>query len=190
LAAQSAPPQSQSQEKPKPASEQVKPAPAQSKAAPAQPAASPAAADSPAPPKKAKKVWTTDDVAGMAGGSPAPSPRQKEEASSNADREEGKGEAQSKKAPPPQHQDPEYYKARLTPLRDELRDVESKLSKLQSTPTDYRTGSRTESVAGLPTHSFTVQNEIERLERRRETLKKRIAEIETEARSNGVSIYY
>lgn len=95
---------------------------------------------------------------------------------------------QSQSGAVPQEQDPAYYQQRLAPLRSELSKVQSEINRLQATPTDYRTGSKTESVLGQGTHSYTVQNELERLQRRRESLQKRIAEIEAEAQRNGVTL--
>ncbi len=91
---------------------------------------------------------------------------------------------------PRQEEDPEYYRQRLRPLRDELMRTETELSRLRgSSSYDYRTDSvvsDSDRYKRVPTISNTVKYELERLESKRRDLQKRITEIEEEAARNRV----
>ena len=145
-----------------------------------------------------KRVWTNDDLERPAPRTTERRPRQGDRQQESADQpDEPATPASGQKAKssgvqpaPRQEEDPEYYRHRLTPLREELAEVESELRRLRSTPTDYRTGIQAERTASASTISNTVQNDIERLQRRKLDIEKRIAAIEAEAARNGVTLPY
>ncbi len=91
-----------------------------------------------------------------------------------------------------QEQDPEYYLARLQPLREELARVNAELRRLRNDSTyDYRTQSvvsSSDANSRTPTISSSRKYEMERYEPKQRDLEKRIAEIEEEAARHGVGL--
>jgi hypothetical protein len=164
-AAQSAP-----QQPPKEPAAQEKPA-TQQKA--------PAKTQDKAPPKKAKRVFTNDDLENSAA-RPNPRRREKEEEAEEAS-ESKPTKAAAKRAAARPEETQEYYYEKMAPLRSELSQVESDLSSARYKP-EY------DPQTGRPIISHTKQNEIERLERKRGDLQKRIAAVCEEAARNNVSV--
>ena len=117
--------------------------------------------------------------------------KEKREAAEHESRPAERGS--ERRAYPRQEQDPEYYRLRLQPLREELAQVESDLRSVRNNSTyDYRTDSvvsHSDRNSRTPTISNTIKNKIDSLESKKRDLQKRIAEIEEEAARNGVNLY-
>lgn len=130
-----------------------------------------------------KKVFTNDEVSTTPEPEPdAPRKGSPSKTSSASSMEKsstsGKSEAgQSEKLP---EQDPEHYRQRLQPLREQLSEVKNEINRVRySSP---------QTTAGLPTISNTQQNELDRLQRKQSDLERRIAAICEEASRNNVSV--
>lgn len=159
-------------------------------------AAGPQAAEKPAKPKE-KKVWTNDDLERLprwtistASSEPAP-PRPARAEVEEAETAEATAEAASAKKPaeekpaskPPKEQDPEYWRRQLAPLRQQLQDVESQISRIRSSSGQAETGGLNVARPGGP---LGPENTIEQLERRRASLQQQIDSIEDQARRYGI----
>lgn len=140
----------------------------------------PAKAEPKAPAKKLKRVFTNDDVERPG---ERPNPRESEDAEENADARPAKSKtkASGNSAAARPEETREYYTEKIAPLRNELHQVESELSSARYKP-EYDPQTR------RPIISHSKQNEVERLERRRGELQKRIAAVCEEAARNNVSV--
>lgn len=134
-----------------------------------------------------KKVFTNDEVASTpepAAASPrkpstktsSASTKQKSSASSKSESESARDRSDEK---PPELTSDHYYQ-RLQPLRDQLSEVTEEITRLR-----YYTPQTT---AGMPTISHSQKNELERLERKKADIEKRIAAVCEEAKRNDVSV--
>jgi len=144
-----------------------------------------------AKPKKAKKVWTNEDLerlresssisvlGGPAAPAGAPSKGAAEEAGGGGEKA-GAGGAAYVKA-----KDPQWYQQRMASLRAELERTEKEISRLQNFLQNPSTGQ-----AGLTLGQYNARlspgNQIEQLERRREEVRRQIDDLEAEARRNGI----
>lgn len=154
-------------------------------AAPALAAQLPPQKPAPQPPvKKAKKIWTNDDLealresanvsTGSAESAAAP-------AGASAVAEAGEKAAAQKEEDPA-----EKLRKRLTPLRAELDSVEAQLRSLRGARTSGGTTGQGISMIKAP-GGMTTDEQIKLLEQRRADLLRQIADIEEEARRMGVS---
>lgn len=144
-----------------------------------------------------KKVYTNEDVSASSAAASSGRSRSRDpfraESGAKEDRSGAEGESAGKpsgqpSADKPQEQDPQYYRDRLDPLQAELAEVKRELTRLRNVPRDYRTGLQAERTAGASTISNTVQNDIERFERRQADLERRIVTICDEASRNSVRV--
>ncbi len=132
-----------------------------------------------------KKVFTNEEVASTPDPSPA-SPRKPSTKTSSASTKQkssasSKSESESDRSDekPPELTRDHYYQ-RLQPLRDQLSEVTEEITRLR-----YYTPQTT---AGMPTISNSQKNDLERLERKKADIEKRIAAVCEEARRNDVSV--
>ena len=152
-------------------------APSQKTASPAQP-----------PTKKARKVWTNEDLEALRPSGitvstpPAAAPASASEAAAAADTDEKAGGKKKEKEVDPV----EKILKRLAPLRAELDAVEARLRSLrQARSTGNTTGGGmdiSQSPGGLNT-----ENQLSQLEQRRSDLLRQIAALEDEARRKGIA---
>ncbi len=156
--------------------------------------AAPAMASQAAPPqkqppaKKAKKVWTNEDLEALrpsgvtASGTAAVAPSAAGEAPP-ADESADKAAAEKKE----KEEDPvEKLRTRLTPLRTELDAVEAQLRSLRQNRASGRTTGGGMDVSKAP-GGLNTDDQIAQLETRRNDLLRQIAAIEDEARRSGIA---
>lgn len=103
--------------------------------------------------------------------------------------EEETPEAEKPKPLPPREQDPEYYRDRLRPLRDELAQVNRRISDLQRSVQTGGGGAGGGGVGLLQSSDAGVdpRDRLAQLQRRRDELQRQISSIEAEARRNGLN---
>lgn len=140
-----------------------------------------------AKPRKAKKVWTNDDLdrlrntvpVSTLGASPARA-QAAGEAAAGGPEKAGAPEAL------PKEKDPEWYRQQMGSLRAELERTEKEISRLRSFLANPSTGQ-----AGLALNkendSLSPANQIELLQRRRDEVKHQMDDLEDQARRNGIS---
>ncbi len=142
-------------------------------------------------PKKAKKVWTNDDLEslrdrpGLSVAGEAPPASEAPPAEGEKRAKAGPAEAGALAAPPPKEKDPKSYQKRLAPLRAELARITSEIQKVR----EFRAEARADQgglVLGKAPLPLTPENQIEQLERRHRSVQQQIDEIEDEARRNGI----
>jgi len=148
--------------------------------------------------KRTPKVWTNDEVevltrtgpvsiaeAESAPEAPAPAAAEGEAAPAAEGAAEGAAEAVAEegKPLPPKEQDPEYWRKRLQPLRDELTKVEQQIQQLRSG--QNQAASNAVSLKN-DAPGVDVADTIRRLERKREDLLRQIDDVQAEARRAGV----
>lgn len=157
---------------------QQPPPPAQEKSA--APAKAPAKSDAPAkaPAKKPKRVFTNDEVDGIAPRSRESAPAEEESTDKSSKKKTTTAKSDGTGKRPEETR--EYYDEKLVPLRTELYQVDSELSSARYKP-EY------DPQTGRPIISHSKQNEVERLERRKADIQKKIAGICEEAARNNVS---
>lgn len=150
-------------------------------------AASPAAsAQVQQPPgKKAKKVWTNDDLDAMRGGSRQGDVRASagESAGTSAAAEE---KPTGKDKPLPREKDPKLYREKLVPLRSQLEQLDAQIKQLRQQLTHPIEGTN---ALDLSHTSVIMQPEValKELEQKRQQLQQKIDDLEDEARRNGIS---
>jgi len=137
----------------------------------------------------AGKVWTNEDLEQLRGSSAmsvtgaeaAAEPATRTEAAATEGGAGGGGEA--KEEAKPKEEDPEYWRKRLEPLRNELAQTEQQLQ--QSRSGQGQAGSNS---LNLSTNApgAEVADTIRRLERRREEIQREITAVQDEARRLGV----
>jgi chromosome segregation ATPase len=141
----------------------------------------------------AGKVWTNDDLVKLRG-SAALSVTGAAAAAEPAERAEGAGAeaaagegGEAAEEVKPKEQDPEYWRKRLEPLRNELAQVEQQLRQSRGGQ-----GQAASNALDLKTNApgADVADTIQRLERRRAEIQQQIAAIEDEARRLGVPAGY
>jgi len=129
-----------------------------------------------------KKVFTNDEVSTTAPESENPPKGSASKTSSASSKEKSStsGKSESGKSEKPPEQNPDLYRQRLQPLREQLSEVKNEINRVRysSPPT----------TAGMPTISNTQQNELEHLQRRQADLERRIAAICEEASRNNVTV--
>lgn len=138
------------------------------------------------PEKKAKKVWTNDDLDELraqshwASGSDSSSGTSAQAGTTEA------GPTENKPAPLPREKDPETYQKKLAALRAQLGQIDSQIRSLRNsmnTPISGGNGVNlsTATVTGRP------ENQIEALEKQKQQIQQQIDAVEAEARRNGIS---
>lgn len=156
------------------------------------------------PQRPRKKVWTNDDLEqlrlrgriNIVGGQPAETTSEQKPAEAPTGETPAAGEAaaeseapaeEAPKPLPPREQDPEYYRERLRPLRNELAQLERQITDLENT---IRTGGggRSGGVGLLQSNpGVDPRDTLARLRRQRDQLRAQMAGIEAEARRHGLS---
>lgn len=137
------------------------------------------------------KIWTNDDINALkgvplsvTGTTPAPAAgegaAEGEGAGATGDAAaEGEAEPQ-----PPKEETREYWQGRLQALQDQLQQVDQQIQSLRSG--QGQAGSNALNVAG-GNAGVQVEDSIRRLETRRQQLQQQIADLQDEARRQGVS---
>lgn len=142
----------------------------------------------------AGKVWTNDDLEQIRGGGAASvtgSETSAEPAASTEAAREGSagagGEAKETEEVKPKEQDPEYWRKKLEPLRNELAQIEQQLQQSRSGQ-----GKAVSNSLDLNTNApgADVADTIRRLEQRRTQIQQEIAAIQDEARRLGLPAGY
>ena len=137
----------------------------------------------------AGKVWTNDDLEQLRGtaamsvtgpGAAAEPATRTEAAAPEGGAGEG-GEATEEALP--KEKDPEYWRKRLEPLRNELTEIEQQLQRSRSG--QGQAGSNSMNLS-TDAPGANVADTIRRLERRREEIQREITAIQEEARRLGV----
>ena len=134
----------------------------------------------------AGKVWTNDDLEQLRGSAALTVTGTETVAAPPASTEAagGAGEgAEATEEAPPKEQDPEYWRKRLEPLRNELTEIEQQLQRSRSG--QGQAGSNSLSLTS-DAPGADVADTIRRLERRREEIQREITAIQEEARRLGV----
>lgn len=133
------------------------------------------------PEKKAKKVWTNDDLdslrAGPRGGGGSASA-----GASAAEEEKPAG----KEKPVPREKDSKMYREKLAPLRAQLEQVDAQIKQVRDQLTNPVKGSN---AVDLSHTSAIMRPEaaLSQLEQKRREIQQKIDDLEEEARRNGVS---
>ncbi len=140
------------------------------------------------PAKKAKKIWTNEDLEALrpsgvaASATPSAVPSAAGEASAG---EETAAKATAEKKD--KEEDPvEKLRKRLTPLRAEIDAVDAQLRSLRQNRSSGRTSGGGMDVSKT-TGGMNTEDQIAQLERRRGDLLRQIAAIEDEARRAGIA---
>ena len=149
--------------------------------------AAPAPASQARPPaKKAKKVWTNEDLealrpAGISVGTAAVAPAAAGEDASKEPAEKTDAEKKGKEEDPV-----EKILKRLAPLRLELASVEAQLQSLRQARSTGNTTGGGMDVSKAP-GGLTTENQVSQLESRRSDLLRQISSVEDEARRKGIA---
>jgi len=138
-------------------------------------------------PKKAKKVWTNDDLEQLRGTAPvtvAGAPATPSGAAAKGAGEEAAGGEE--KGPYVKEKDPKWYGQRMASLREELDKTEKEISRLRNflrNPSSGQAGL----ALGQENARLSPANQIDQLERQREKIRRQMDDLEAEARRNGIS---
>jgi hypothetical protein len=135
--------------------------------------------------KKAKKVWTNEDLERLREGSPISVMGGAAAKGAGAEAAGGGEKAEAGGAPYIKAKDPQWYRQRMGSLRAELEKIESEISHLRKFVENPYTGQ-----AGLSVNQengrLSPANQIELLERRRNEVRRQMDDLEDEARRNGI----
>jgi hypothetical protein len=150
----------------------------------------PQAAQKPPATKEKRKVWTNDDIEqlrrkapiSVLGQAPPPeeAPGEGEEAA-----EAGAKKAGAEAAPYAREKDPKWYQQQLKPLRAELDRSEGELRRIRGLMANPE-GGKSGVALGTPYFGLSPEDQLDRLERRRRELQKKIDDLEDQARRNGI----
>ena len=148
--------------------------------------------------KKAKKVWTNEDLEGLREGRTAPVPEINAEAGKEAlpaegaaaTGEGGAGEtaaaAAGPKTPYVKEQDAKWYQEQIAPLRAEVERIDSEIRRIREFKDAPSSGTNAMAL-GQNNLSLTPDNQIQQLEKRRGEVLAKIDEVESQARRNGLN---
>jgi hypothetical protein len=142
------------------------------------------------PAKKAKKVWTNEDLEALrpsgvaSSAAPSASPSAAAEAPTGA---EIAAKAAAEKKDNVKEEDPvEKLRKRLTPLREEVDSIDTQLRSLRQNRSSGRTSGGGMDVSKT-SGGMNTEDQIAQLEKRRADLLRQIAAIEDEARRAGMA---
>jgi hypothetical protein len=138
------------------------------------------------PAKKAKKIWTNEDLAALAPGGISTSSAPVAPASTSADKPEADKKDKDEKDKSKEEDPVEKLRKRLEPLRADLTAVEAQLRSLRSAGASGNTtggGVNISQTAG----GVNTADQISLLEQRRTGILRQIADIEDEARRKGIA---
>ena len=140
------------------------------------------------PAKKAKKVWTNDDLEALRPGGTSPSEVTAASAPSAAGETPAAGESADKAGPQKQEGESpvEKLRKRLTALRTELDSVDAQLRSLRSARSSGNTTGGGVDVSKT-TGGLNTEDQIVQFEKQRADLLRQIADIEDEARRAGMA---
>ena len=139
------------------------------------------------PAKKARKVWTNEDLEALRPSGvtvstpPAAAPAAATEAAVADSDEKAGGKKKEKEVDPV-----EKILKRLAPLRTELDSVEARLRALRQARSTGNTSGGTVDISQSP-GGLNTENQVSQLEQRRSDLLRQIAALEDEARRKGVA---
>lgn len=130
------------------------------------------------PEKKAKKVWTNDDLdrlrgAAVSGTSPAVETPTEEKSA-------------EKEKPLAEEKDPKTYRKKLVPLRAQLEQLDAQVKQMRDQLTNPTQASN---AVDLRHTSATMRPEValNELEQKRQQLQQKISDLEDEALRNGIA---
>jgi chromosome segregation ATPase len=134
------------------------------------------------PEKKAKKVWTNDDIDLLRG---APSGTAVSGAPAVPETAAGEKPAEKEK-PLASEKDPKTYREKLVPLRAQLAQLDAQIKQMRDLLTNPTQASN---VVDLRHTSVTMRPEVSlnELEQKRRQLQQKISDLEDEARRNGIA---
>lgn len=134
------------------------------------------------PEKKAKKVWTNDDLDSLRGSAPR-GPGAGEISGGPAAAEE---QPAGKEKPLPQEKNPKTYREKLLPMRAQLEQLDAQIKRTRDQMANPVLGSN---AVDLRHTSVTMRPEValNQLEQKRQQLQQKISDLEDEARRNGIS---
>lgn len=138
------------------------------------------------PPKKAKKVWSNEDLEALrekgrvsVTGAVAPASEGEQPGATEGEK------AGAKPAQYVKEKDPKWYGGQLAPLRAELTSIDEEIRKLREfrSAAKYATGGIVLGQANIP---LNPENQIELLEKRKREVQAKIDELEEQARRNDI----
>ena len=134
------------------------------------------------PAKKAKKVWTNDDLDALRGGSrPAGGV-----AASTGTEPTAEGKTGAKEKQLPRDKDPKEYREKLAPLRAQLASLDAQVKQVRDALTNPYNG--TNAVDLRHTSAIMRPEEVlKQLEQKRQEIQQQIDNLEEQARRNGLS---
>jgi len=153
---------------------------------------SPGASQQPAQPapKKAKKVWTNEDLAALPANSPVSSATAAPTGGGSTVAGEavpaGESGAPAKPGALPPEKDPKVYQQKLEALRKRLEDVEAKIKTTQDAISGSKGGSNALTVT-QQTEILRPEDQMAALEKERQDIRQQIEDLEAEALKNGLS---
>jgi hypothetical protein len=144
------------------------------------------------PEKKAKKVWTNDDLATLPANSPVSTATATvaggttggEAAEKGAEPGAGTGPAKPGALPP--EKDPKVYREKLDALRKRLDEVEAKIKSTQDAMNGSQGGSNAVSL-GQATPTLRPADQLAALEKERQDIQQQIDDLESQARKNDIT---
>ncbi len=144
------------------------------------------------PAKKAKKIWTNEDLEALrpsgvtSSGTASTAPSAAAEAPAG-DESAAKAATEKKDKDKDKEEDPvEKLRKRLTPLREEMDAVDTQLRSLRQNRSSGRTSGGGMDVSKT-SGGMNTEDQIAQLEKRRGNLLRQIAAIEDEARRAGIA---
>ena len=152
------------------------------------PPPAPAQQPAPQPEKKAKKVWTNDDLATL----PANSPVSTAAATAvggpagGAAAEKGAETGAAKAGTLPPEKDPKIYKEKLDALQKRLDEVEAKIKSTRDAMSGSQGGSNAVNLSQA-TPTLRPEDQLAALEKERQDILQQIDDLESQARKNDIS---
>jgi opacity protein-like surface antigen len=138
------------------------------------------------PVRKAKRVWTNDDLDELKARSHWASGTDSSSGGSTQAGTPDGGASGDKQPPPPREKDPKTYQKQLAPLRAQLAQIDSQIRSLRNSLNNPISGTNSVNL-GTATVTGRPEHQIEALEKQRQQIQQRIDAIEDEARRNGIS---
>lgn len=139
------------------------------------------------PEKKAKKVWTNDDLDALRGGAPGVTVASTAAAAAVTEETAEKKETGEKKEKPEQKEDPvKKLRDKLLPLRAQLDQIDAQIREVRGQISNPFKGNNTVDLKHV---SATMRPEdvLKSLEQRRQGIQQQIDDLEEAARRSGIS---
>jgi hypothetical protein len=146
----------------------------------------PAQQPAPQPEKKAKKVWTNDDLTTLPANSAVSTASGAPAAAEGAGAEAGAEKPAAKPGTLPPDKDPKVYKEKLDALRKQLADVEAKIKEAQDAISGSQGGSNAINLTQKP-GTLRPEDLLASLQKQRDSIQQQIDDLESQARKNDIS---